>query len=169
MNRTQSPAASAARATTARRSGRPWRLPVERLEVRTLLSGGYAFNVVAAFGDPLPRAADGVFTGDFEAGGINDSGHVVFTSDQGKPNAASDKGRAVFFTDNDGGKPFHTLSLPDTPAPGGGSFSGLGGGSLSPDAINNAGDAAFAFTLPRSQPGRSTTPASTASPTTPAS
>src|SRR5262249_31727141 len=93
-------------------------------------------------------AADGAFTGDFEPGGVDNKGHVIFTSDQGKPDAAHDLGQAVFLTDDNGGKSFRTLSLPGTPAPGGGTFSGAGRRSLSPDPISDTGQsAASASTL----------------------
>ena len=86
------------------------RVRVDPLEQRALFSAGYAYSVVAAFGDPLPRPADGVYTGDFEPGGINERGQVVFTSDQGKPDAAHDLGQAVFLTQADGGKPMWSSS-----------------------------------------------------------
>ena len=119
---------------------------IEPLERRTLLSAGYAIQAVAQVGDPLPNPADGIFTSDFETGGINSRGQIVFTSEQGKPDAAHDQGETIFLTRSGGQGPIAELNLPGKPAPGGGTFDGPIG-SLSQDAINDQGDAAFGFTL----------------------
>jgi len=107
------------------------------------LLSGYAIQGVAMLGQSLPNRPDGVFTSDFEPGGINNRGQIVFTGEQGKPDQANDQGEGIFLTGSNG-SPIQTLALPGQSVPGG-TLSGFG--SLSPDGINDRGDAAFGYTL----------------------
>jgi hypothetical protein len=125
----------------ADRSGRrPPRtlLRLEQLEDRALPSGGFNFTPVAILGNPAPGPEGGTFTFDFETGGLNNKGQVVFTADLSE--GAGDIGEGVFLGGNGG---LAQIIRVGEAAPGGGTFGGFG--SFSPDAINNSGDAAFAF------------------------
>ena len=123
-----------------RRLQRPRRvvLRVEQLEDRALPSG-YGFTALAELGQPAPGPEGGQFIFDFETGGLNNQGQVVFTADL-SPDGVSDIGEGVFL----GGKGglAQIIRVGET-APGGGTFGGFG--SFSPDTINNSGDAAFGF------------------------
>jgi hypothetical protein len=114
---------------------------VELLETRSLLS--FSFTPVAILGNPAPGPEGGNFTSDFEAGGLNNNGQVVFTADLEVPaGAGNDVGEGVFLGGNGG---LSQIIRIGEKAPGGGTFGGFG--SLSPDAINASGDAAFGFGL----------------------
>jgi hypothetical protein len=112
-------------------------LRVEQLEDRALLSR-YAFTALAELGQTAPGPEGGTFTFDFETGGLNNKGQVVFTADLDQ--GAGDIGEGVFLGDSSG---LAQIIRAGEAAPGGGTFGGFG--SFSPDAINNSGDAAFAF------------------------
>jgi hypothetical protein len=113
---------------------------VEQLEVRSLLSTGYSFAPVALLGDPAPGPEGGTFTFDFEPGGLNNKGQVVFTADLDE--GAAGGGEGVFLGGKGG---LSQIIRFGESAPGGGTFGGFG--SFSPDTINDSGDAAFGFGL----------------------
>jgi hypothetical protein len=130
----------AARGGQARRSPRrkvrARALQLEALEDRSLPSSGFSFTPVAILGHPAPGPEGGHFVFDFEAGGLNNQGQVVFTADL-------DTGGEGIFLGPQGG--LSQIIRAGESAPGGGTFGGIG--SLSPDAINDRGDVAFGFGL----------------------
>jgi hypothetical protein len=97
---------------------------------------GYTYSKIAVRGQTAPGGAQ--YTNDFEPGQINFGGDLVFVADLG-PN--SDPRESVFRFNH--GKIF-ALALSGNPAPGGGTFDGLG---FTPTGINDKGDAAFAEAL----------------------
>jgi hypothetical protein len=114
-------------------------LRVEQLEDRSLLSTGYGFTPVAVIGNAAPGG--GQFFFDFEIGGLNSKGQVVFTADL-TPDGVNDIGEGVFLGGKGG---LSQIVRVGQSAPGGGTFGGSG--TYSPDTINDAGDAAFGFAL----------------------
>jgi len=114
---------------------------VEQLEDRLVLSGpSYNLTPVAVTGQPAPGPDGGNFTFDFETGGLNNRGQVVFTADLDA--GQGDEGEGVFLGGKGG---LSQILRVGEAAPGGGTFGGFG--SFSPDAINNRGDVAVAFGL----------------------
>jgi hypothetical protein len=77
---------------------------------------------------------------EFEAGGLNNNGQVIFTADLDE--GSGDVGEGIFLGNERGVS--QILRVGES-APGGGTFGGFG--SLSPDTINDAGDVAVGFTL----------------------
>jgi hypothetical protein len=124
------------RARGKRPSRRPL-LQVERLDERILLN--FDFQPVAFSGDPAPGG--GTFTVDFEPGGFNIHGQAVFAADLADA-TGQDIGEGVFLARHSG---LRQLARIGEPAPGGGTFGGAL--SLSPPAINEQGNVAFAFGL----------------------
>ncbi|HKB41632.1 MAG TPA: choice-of-anchor tandem repeat NxxGxxAF-containing protein, partial [Gemmataceae bacterium] len=116
------------------------RLLVEQLEDRSLPSGGYSFAPVALLGQPTPGPEGGQFFFDFETGGLNNKGQVVFTADLSLSGAGV--GEGIFLGDKGG---LSQIIRAGETAPGGGTFGGFG--SFSPDTINGSGDVAFGFGL----------------------
>jgi hypothetical protein len=120
------------------------RLEVERLEDRLLPS----FQVLATLGDKVSLPTGTAFRiNDFESGGLNNQGDIVFGNDLGTANnPATFFGEGVFLRSK-GQETVLGSSL--APAPGGGTFdSGFEG----PATLNAQGDAAVDFLL---QPGGS--------------
>src|SRR5215471_12248553 len=93
---------------------------------------GYTYRKIAVRFETAPGGAQ--YTLDFEPGQINNGGDLVFVADL--PN-----GEGVFRFSQ--GKIF-ALALPGNPAPGGGTFDGVG---FTPTGINDKGDVAFAEAL----------------------
>jgi hypothetical protein len=120
---------------TRQRSG-TFRPRLEALENRHLPS--YSIAPVAILGHLAPGPEGGTFTFDFESGPLNNKGQVVFTADLDE--GAGDAGEGVFLGGKGG---LSQVVRVGEPAPGGGTFGGFG--TASPDALNDAGDAAFAF------------------------
>ncbi|HEV3078775.1 MAG TPA: choice-of-anchor tandem repeat NxxGxxAF-containing protein [Gemmataceae bacterium] len=127
------------RQRTQRRQTRQAVLRVEQLEARSLLSG-FSITPVAILGNPAPGPEGGTFTFDFEAGGLNNKGQVVFAADLNE--GAGDIGEGIFVGGKGGLSQVFRIG---EPAPGGGTFGGFG--SFSPNSINDAGDAAVGFGL----------------------
>ena len=104
----------------------------------------YEFTKLAALGDQVPG---GYLINDFEPGGINNRGDVIFGADIGHtPDPATVYGEAVYVLS--AGK-LTQLARPGLAAPGGGTFSF---GFLARVAINDEGDGAFVFVLDPSIP-----------------
>jgi hypothetical protein len=114
------------------------RLLVEQLEDRSLLAAGFNFTALAVTGGPAPGG--GNYTFDFESGGINNQGQVVYTADLDA--GSGDFGEGIFIAGKGGAV---QVLRAGQAAPGGGTFGGFG--SLSPDAINDSGDVAVSFGL----------------------
>jgi hypothetical protein len=99
----------------------------------------YKFTTLATLGDPVPG---GNLINDFEPGGVNNRGDVIFGADIGKTsNPDTGFGEAVYVLS--AGK-LTQLARPGQPAPGGGTF---GSSFLARVAINDEGDGAFVFGL----------------------
>jgi hypothetical protein len=96
---------------------------------------GYVFTPIAFLDDPAPGAQGGTFVNDFEPGGINNEGDVVFTAD------VSTGGEGVFLRSK--GQISEIMRMGE-PAPGGGIFDF---GILGPASINDEGDVAVGFLL----------------------
>jgi hypothetical protein len=104
-------------------------------------SPGYSFRVVAALGDGAPGG--GEHEGDFEPQDINASGSVLFASDLADEDGHF-AGEGVFLRQR-GVTSVIARDGQEAPGTGGHHFSGFG--ILSPGAMNDAGDVAFAFSL----------------------
>lgn len=99
---------------------------------------GYSFSPLAELGDPVPGdPTGGLFINDFEPGGINNRGDVVFGAD------VTTGGEGVFFLKK--GQTLSQLARSLNAAPGGGSFGNVL--FLGPTTLNDQGDTAFAFDL----------------------
>ena len=96
---------------------------------------GYVFTPIAFLDDPAPGAQGGTFVNDFEAGGINNKGDVIFTAD------VSTGGEGVFLLSQ--GRISEIMRMGEN-APGGGI---LGLGVNGPESLNDEGDIAVDFTL----------------------
>jgi hypothetical protein len=103
--------------------------------------GAFSYQVLATLGEPTPSGV-GVRINDFEPGGINNSGDVLFGNDLGKTADPSTFFGEGIFLRRKGQE--SVLANATAPAPGGGTFAFL---FLGPSALNDPGDAAFAFTL----------------------
>ncbi len=113
------------------------RLEVELLEDRCLLS--FSFKPLAFLGDTfpggaIPGAGTGQFTFDFEPGGINNKGQVVFGAD------LSTGGEGTFFADAKG--KITAMARTGDKSPDGATFGPVFLGALN---LNNAGVSAIAF------------------------
>src|SRR5713226_1732141 len=110
---------------TSRRPARPrrtrCRLEVELLEHRFLLS----FQVLVTLGDPVALPTGPAFRlNDFEPGGLNNQGDIVYGNDLGTANdPATFFGEGVFLRSH-GQETVLGSSL--APAPGGGTFDSAG-------------------------------------------
>jgi hypothetical protein len=101
----------------------------------------YSITKVATLGTPLPQGG-GFHINDFEAGGINNRGDMLFATDLGTANDSSTTfGEGVFLLR---AGQTSTLAGSNAPAPGGGIFDVL---LMGQSQLNDPGDAAFAFTL----------------------
>jgi hypothetical protein len=99
---------------------------------------GYSFSPLVDLGDPTPgEPAGGFFRNDFEPGGINNRGDVVFGAD------VTTGGEGVFLLKK--GQTVSQLARSLNAAPGGGSFGDVL--FLGPTTLNDQGDTAFAFDL----------------------
>ena len=104
--------------------------------------GAFSYQLVATLGAPAPGAGSGFWINDFEPGGINNRGDVLFGADLGTTSDPSTfYGEGVFLLGK-GKKSLLVRASAD--APGGGIFDFL---LLGPTALNDQGDAAIAFTL----------------------
>lgn len=108
---------------------------VSRLEVLAH-SDGFVLAPIAFLGDPAPGG--GTFLDVFESNVINNRGDVLFGS-----NVTANAEQGVFLLRGLGGI-ISEIARIGEPAPGDGEF---GAGFLSPIALNDAGDAGFAFLL----------------------
>jgi hypothetical protein len=111
---------------------------LEQLDERSL-PGNFGITALARLGAPAPGPEGGTFFFDFELGGLSNNGQAVFTADLSQ-DGVNDVGEGIFLAGKDGVK---QVIREGESAPGGGTFGGFG--SLSPDAINDAGDLAFGF------------------------
>jgi hypothetical protein len=94
------------------------------------------FTPIAFLGDPAPGG--GIFRDVFESSFINNHGNVLFGT-----NAAPDEEQGLFLLREPEGQ-ISLIARVGEAAPGGGEF---GPGFLSPNALNEAGDAGFVFLL----------------------
>src|SRR5690348_8105948 len=105
----------------SRRLRRPT-LRVEQLEDRSLPSTGYSFTPVAAVGNPAPGPEGRTFTFDFELGGLNNKGQVVFAADLNQGGGmGEDDGEGIFLGGTGG---LAQVIRFGEAAPGGGTFGG---------------------------------------------
>ncbi len=101
----------------------------------------YSFAKLETLGDKIPSHFYHI--NDFEPGGLNNRGDVVYGTDLGtSTDPATFFGEGVFL--RPAGEAELELAIAGGSAPGGGTFSSL---ILSPAAINDSGDAALAFAL----------------------
>src|SRR5678815_3569079 len=89
------------------------------------IQAGYDFTPIAFLGDPAPGAQRGTFVNDFEPGGINNNGHLVFGAD------VSTGGEGVFLMSK--GRISELMRMGE-PAPGGDIFDI---GILGPASLND--------------------------------
>jgi hypothetical protein len=105
----------------------------------------YSFAKLETLGDKTPSHLYHInyHINDFEPGGLNNRGDVIYGTDLGTSNdPATFFGEGVFL--RPAGETELELAIAGGSAPGGGTFSTL---ILSPAAINDSGDAALAFAL----------------------
>jgi hypothetical protein len=103
--------------------------------------GAFSYQLLASLGEPAP-AGIGFRINDFEPGGINNRGDVLFGNDLGTTSDPSTFYGEGIFLRSQGQE--SVLARGTAPAPGGGTFAFL---FLGPTALNDPGDAALAFTL----------------------
>jgi hypothetical protein len=118
-----------------------WRLQVEQLEDRNLLS----VQVLATLGDPAPGPGAAAFLiNDFEPAALNNRGDVLYAADlSGLVDPISGlNGEGIFLRSGKG--QVTRLAGATEPAPGGGTY---GPGVFSPSSLNDQGDVAFSFIL----------------------
>src|SRR6516164_4343680 len=114
---------------------------VERLEDRNLMS----FQVLGTLGTTVSLPTGTAFRiNDFEPGGLNNQGEIVYGDDLGTANDPSTFfGEGVFLRNSHG--QMTVLGSSTAPAPGGGSFGSSG--FEGPATLNAQGDAAVDFLL----------------------
>jgi len=95
----------------------------------------YTFKAITSIGSPAPGG--GAYTNDFEPTRLNNLGVLAFTAEPDVP------GEEATFLAYPNGNIIQMMRF-GQPAPGGGTFSTFELGNI---GLNNAGDAAFAFTL----------------------
>ena len=96
---------------------------------------GYDFTLVGTLGDPAPGPQAGTYVNDFEPGGLNNNGDIVFGAD------VSTGGEGVYIRSK--GRISEIVRMGEN-APGGGVFDFL---LVGPTALNDAGDVATNFAL----------------------
>ncbi len=101
-------------------------------------------QVLTTLGDPAPGPGTaGFFINDFEPGGLNNHGEVLFGADLGTTSDPSSfVGEAVYLRNSQGNT--IRLASPGSPAPGGGTFESF---FFGPTSLNDPGDAAISFQL----------------------
>jgi hypothetical protein len=130
------------RSRRARRPRPPCPLRVELLEDRSLLS--VTFQALGFLGDPAPGSGGLSHSFDWEPGGLNSRGDVVFGSDlspvPGDAAGADDIGEGVFYQDKHGQRT--ALARVGDTAPDGATY---GPNFLGEISLNNSGDGVFSF------------------------
>jgi hypothetical protein len=126
--------------TRSRRPVKELHLRVEPLEDRSLLS----VQVLETLGNPAPGpGAPGFLINDFEPNGLNNNGEVLFGADLGTTTDPSSFIGEGIYRRNTQGRVTRLAGSTDT-APGGATYDF---GFFGPTALNDPGDAAFAFIL----------------------
>jgi hypothetical protein len=112
------------------------KLRIERLEVRTFLDAGFAFEALAFLNDPVPGGqignSDVAFDFDFEPGSLNNQGQLVFGAD------LTSGGEGVFFRDKRGD--LTAMARTGDVAPDGATYGPIFLGHVS---LNDHGESAF--------------------------